>query len=156
MDSASALRSRSSRCCRIAHCFQLVSHTNNRSAKYFSVSEKQVDHVWAVSRTYAIQLNRTDSRPPARSGPRTSPRRLGVRLSSTQQFFRYHTGKCQAIGLRPSRPSLKSSLETQTEKVELPSQRNPQPSNAQCYDHSGTASSTSPSRATSHELAQTE
>ena len=31
MDSVSALRSRSSRCCRIAHCFQLVSHTNNSS-----------------------------------------------------------------------------------------------------------------------------
>ena len=38
-----------------------------------------------------------------------------------QQFVHYHTGKCQAIGVRPSRPSLKSSVETQTEKVELPS-----------------------------------
>ena len=59
---------------------------------------------------------------PMVSAPRTSPRRLGVRLSSMQYFFRYHTGKCQAIGVRPSRPSLKSSLETQTENVKLPSQ----------------------------------
>ena len=55
-----------------------------------------------------------------------------------QMFFRYHTGKCQAIGLRPSRSSFKSSLGTQTEKVELPSLENLQPSNAQWHDHSGT------------------
>ena len=47
----------------------------------------------------------------------------------------------QAIGLRRSRSSFKSSLETQTEKVEPPSQQNIQPSNAQWYDHSGTSSS---------------
>ena len=43
----------------------------------------------------------------------------------------YHTEKCQAIGVRPSRSSFKSSLETQTEKVELPSTQNLQPANAQ-------------------------
>ena len=68
----------------------------------------------------------------------------------------YHTEKCQAIGVRPSRSSFKSSLETQTEKVELPSTQNLQPANAQRYDHSGTTPSKSPSRATDHKLAQTE
>ena len=37
-------------------------------------------------------------------------------MSSMQQLFRYHTGKCQAFDVRPSRPSLKSSIETQTKK----------------------------------------
>ena len=44
-------------------------------------------------------------------------------LSSLRKFFRCHTGKSQAIGVRPSRPSFKSALETETEKVELPSQK---------------------------------
>ena len=53
---------------------------------------------------------------PVVSAPRISSRRLGVCLSSMRQFIRYHTGKCQAIGLRPSHSSFNSSLETQTEK----------------------------------------
>ena len=57
MDSASALRSCSPRCCRIVCYFQLQQQQHT--------SEKQVGHVWAVSRTYPIQLNCTDSRPRA-------------------------------------------------------------------------------------------
>ena len=62
---ASVRRSRCSHRCRLVHCFQLVSYTNN-SSTVFSASEKQVGHVWAVSRTYPIHLNCTDSRPRAR------------------------------------------------------------------------------------------
>ena len=65
MDSASALRSRSFRCCRIAHCFQLVSHTNN-SSTVISGLRKASRSRWAVSSTYPIQVNYTDSRPRAR------------------------------------------------------------------------------------------
>ena len=66
MDSASALCSRSSRCCKIAHCFSWCPTPTTAAAQCFPTSEKQVDHVWAVSRTYPIQLNCTDSRPRAR------------------------------------------------------------------------------------------
>ena len=65
MDSASALRSRSSRCCRNAHCFSWCP-TPTKAARCFPASEKQVGHAWAVSRTYPIQLNCTDSRPRTR------------------------------------------------------------------------------------------
>ena len=66
----------------------------------------------------------TDSRPRARWYQLRGTPIVGSKyvLSSMQQFFRYHTGKCQAIGVWPSRLSPKSSLETQTEKVELLSQ----------------------------------
>ena len=65
IESASALRSRSSRCCRIAHCFQLVSHTSN-SSKVLSGLREASRSRWTVSRTCPIQLNCTDSRPRAR------------------------------------------------------------------------------------------
>ena len=55
MDPASALRSLSSRCCRIAYCFQLVPHTND-SSTVLPGPRKQIGHVWSVSRTYPIQL----------------------------------------------------------------------------------------------------
>ena len=65
MDYARALRSRSSCCCRIAHCFSWCP-TPTKAAQCFPASEKQVGHVWAGSRTYPIQLNCTESRPRAR------------------------------------------------------------------------------------------
>ena len=40
--------------------------TPTTAAQCFAASEKQVGHVWAVSRTYPIQLNCEDSRPRAR------------------------------------------------------------------------------------------
>ena len=40
---------------------------------------------------------------------RTSPRGLGVRLSTMHYFVRYHTGKCHAIDLGPARSYLKIS-----------------------------------------------
>ena len=40
--------------------------TPTTAAQCFPASENQVGHVWAVSRTYRIQLNCTDSRPRAR------------------------------------------------------------------------------------------
>ena len=40
--------------------------TPTTAAQCFPASENQVSHVWAVSRTYPIQLNCTDSRPRAR------------------------------------------------------------------------------------------
>ena len=40
--------------------------TPTTAAQCFPASEKQVGHVWAVSRTCPIQLNCTDSRPRAR------------------------------------------------------------------------------------------
>ena len=40
--------------------------TRTTAAQCFPASEKQVSHVWAVSRTYPIQLNCSDSRPRAR------------------------------------------------------------------------------------------
>ena len=40
--------------------------TPTRAEQFFPASEKQAGHVWAVSRTYPIQLNYTDSRPRAR------------------------------------------------------------------------------------------
>ena len=86
--------------------------------------------IHAILRWRPFHVVPTRDRGPSRISSEDFPRRLGVRLPSIQQFVCYHTGKCQAIGLRPSRSSFKSSLETQTEKVELPSQQNIQPSNA--------------------------
>ena len=65
MDTASALRSRFPRICIIAHCLQLVSHTNN-SSTMLSGLQKTSRLCWAVSRIYPTQLNCTDSRPRAR------------------------------------------------------------------------------------------
>ena len=96
--------------------------------------------IHAILRWRPFHVVPTRDRGPSRISSEDFPRRLGVRLPSIQQFVCYHTGKCQAIGLRPSRSSFKSSLETQREKVELPSQQNLQPSNAQCYDRSGARS----------------
>ena len=66
----------------------------------------------------------TDSRPRARWYQLRGLPLVGSECVFPQcnSSFVITPGKCQAIGVRPSRPSLKSSLETQTEKVELPSQ----------------------------------
>ena len=84
MDSVSTLRSRSSRCIRIAHCFQLVSHTNNGST-VLSGLRKQAGHVGQLAELpNSIELYRLATAGPVVSAPRTSPRRLGMRLSSMQ------------------------------------------------------------------------
>ena len=139
IDSPSALRSRSSCSCRITHCLQLVFHTSISSVLSDLVNASRsylgIKHNSPIS----IELYRLSTAGPVVSAPRTSPRRHGVRLSSMRQFLRYHTGKCQAIRVRPSRPFLRSSPEPQTEKkVELPSQQFLRPSNTQWYNHSGT------------------
>ena len=88
MDSASALRSPSSRCCRIAHCFQLVSHTDSstvfsglRKASRSRLGSKQ-------NLPTSIELYRLATAGPVVSAPRTSPRRsasgLPVHLSRAQ------------------------------------------------------------------------
>ena len=112
--------------------------TPKKAAQCFQASEKQVGHVWAVRRTYPVQLNCTDSRPRARlyqlrELPLVDSECVFLQCNSSFVFTRG-----SAIGLRRSRPYFKRSLEAQTEKVELPSQHNLQPSNAQWYDHSGT------------------
>ena len=140
MDSASALRSRSSRYCRIVHCFQLVSYTKNSSTILSGLRKASRSRLGSMRNLpNSIELYRLATAGPVVSASRTSPRKLGVRLSSMQWFVRYHTGKCQAIGPRPFRSSFKSSLDRRQKNVELPSQQNLQPSNAQWYDHSGTS-----------------
>ena len=104
-------------------------------------SETHVGHVSAVSRIDPIQLNCTDSRPPARWYQLRAFSLVGSECVCLQ--CNYYFFICQGIGLRPSRSSVKSSPETQTGKVELASQLNLQPLNAQWYDHSGTISESS-------------
>ena len=65
MNSTSALRSLSSGCCRIAIAFSWCPIPTT-AARCFPAPEKQVGHVWAVSRIYPIQLNCTDSGPRGR------------------------------------------------------------------------------------------
>ena len=79
------------------------------------------DHWYFQESSPRRPLYRLATAGPAVSAPRTSPRRFGVRLSSTQFFLRFHKGKWN--GLRSSRAPLKNLLETQTEKMELPSQK---------------------------------
>ena len=102
------------------------SPTPTTAAQCFPASEKQIGHVWAVRRTYPIQLNCTDSRPRARSYQLRELPLLGSecvcpRCDSSFVITR-GSAKPSAFGLQPSRSSLKSSLEAQTEKVEHPSQ----------------------------------
>ena len=139
IDSASARRSPSSRCCRTAHCFQLVSHTNN-SRTVFSGLRKANRSRLGRNQNLPIQLKCTDSRPRSRWYQLRGLPLLGSECVCPQcnSSFVITRGKCQAIGVMPSRLSLKSSIETLTEKVELPSQKILQPPNAQWYDHSGT------------------
>ena len=62
MDSASALRSRSSCCCRVFHCLRLESsHTSTQNSAFRPRKRISVTF-WAVSRTYPIQLNCAESR----------------------------------------------------------------------------------------------
>ena len=61
VDSASALRSRSSCCCSVFQCFRLVSNTNTQRTAFRPPKRKLVTF-WAVSRTYSIPLNCTASR----------------------------------------------------------------------------------------------
>ena len=65
MDSDRALRTRSSRCCRIASCSQLVIHSK-KSSTVLSGLRKASRSRRAVSRTYPTQLNCIDSRPRTR------------------------------------------------------------------------------------------
>ena len=65
MDSDRALRTRCSRCCRIASCSQLVIHPN-KSSTVLSGLRKASRSRRAVSRTYPTQLNCIDSRPRTR------------------------------------------------------------------------------------------
>ena len=57
--------------------------------------------------------------------PRIFPRRLGVRLSTMQQFVRYHAGKGHAIGQGCSRSYRKSPQEKPTATLELPDKMYP-------------------------------
>ena len=65
MDSASALRSRSSCCCIIFHCFRLVSHTSTQIN--YSGLQKKIDHVLGSKQSLpnSIELYRL-ARPRAR------------------------------------------------------------------------------------------
>ena len=65
MDSDRALRTRCSRCCRIASCSQLVIHPN-KSSTVLSGLRKESTSRRAVSRTYPTQLNCINSRPRTR------------------------------------------------------------------------------------------
>ena len=85
MDSASALRSRSSRFCRIAQCFQLVSHTNNSSTVISDLRKASRSRLGSEQNLPdSIELYRLATAGPVVSAPRASPRGLGVRSSSMQ------------------------------------------------------------------------
>ena len=60
MDSVGALRSHSSCCCRVFYCFRVVSNTNTQNTAFRPPIRKLVTF-WAVSITYPVQLNCTDS-----------------------------------------------------------------------------------------------
>ena len=60
-----SLRTRCSRCCRIASCSQLVIHPN-KSSTVLSGLRKESTSRRAVSRTYPTQLNCINSRPRTR------------------------------------------------------------------------------------------
>ena len=60
MDSVRALRSCSSCCCRVFHCFPLVSHASTQNSA-FRPSKSKLVTLWSVSRTYPLQMNCTDS-----------------------------------------------------------------------------------------------
>ena len=60
MESVRALRSRSSCCCREFLCYRLVSHTSTENRDFRHQIIKMVT-LWAVSGTYPIQFNCTDS-----------------------------------------------------------------------------------------------
>ena len=80
MDSASALRA-SSRCCRIAHCFQLVSHTSISSTVLSGLRKASRSRLGSKQNLpNSIELYRLATAGPVVSAPRTSPRRLGVRF----------------------------------------------------------------------------
>ena len=84
-DSASALRSPSSHSCRISHCFQLVSHTNNSSTLLSGLRKSSRSRLGSKQHIpNSIELYRLATAGPLVSAPRTSLRRLGVRLSSMQ------------------------------------------------------------------------
>ena len=73
MDPASARHWRSSRCCRIAHCFQLVSHTNN-SSTVLSGLRKAIRSRLGRKQNLPnpIELYRLATAGPVVSAPRTS------------------------------------------------------------------------------------
>ena len=71
--SASALCSRSSRCCRIVHCFQLVSHTNNSSTVLSGLRKASRSRLGSKQNLpNSIELYRLASAGPVVSAPRTS------------------------------------------------------------------------------------
>ena len=85
VDSANALRSRSSRCCKTAHCFHLVTHSNNSSTALPGLQKASRSRLGSKQNLpYSGELYRFATAGPVVSAPKTSPRRLGVRMSSMQ------------------------------------------------------------------------
>ena len=83
MDFASALRLPFSRRCRVAYCFQLVSRTNNSSTVHCGLRKTSRSRLGSKQNVLKpIELYRLATAGPVVSAPRTSPRRIGVRLSS--------------------------------------------------------------------------